>query len=311
MGRKLDEMDNHIKENTMLEKEAVKKLYDRYYDEIYSYILKRVKKAEIASDIIEDVFIESFMMSDSENPEKFLELTKQLADNACKKYESQIKVSTKNKKTATKKVVRRVSVVVSVFIAVLSVILKFNYASEQGKITWIEWAIQRHRTIQMGMEGVKEEDFDAFALNKICGGLPYGTVDLLDIGVDEDIYRNFKGIDSVGYIVDGSITVVSDPEKAFFAAWIEVASEEYGEIIVEEMKQNLKTEEWSYVDPISMERIDHWDNVSVDDFSFYTNKEYIFVSYSSEEEIDGKKLRSSKEMEKLFDKMVEIKRNNY
>lgn len=295
----------------MLKKEAVKILYERHYDEIYSYILKKVKLPEKAADITEDVFIEVFMMIDTEDSEKFWELGKKAADNACEEYERQIRAAKREKKSSNKKVRRRISLVIAVLMAILSIILKLGYASQQGKITWIEWAWQRHMTIQMGMEDVVEEDFDFIALNRIAGELPYGTSDLLEVGTDAKLYHNLYGIDSIGYIVDGAASVNTDPERTLFAAWIEVASEDYVEIIIEEMKQNLKKEGWSYVNPTTMEEMDHWDNVSVDDFSFYANGEYILVSYSSEEEVDGKKLRSSKQMEKIFDKMVKIKRNNY
>lgn len=286
-----------------MNKETINTLYQTFYAEMFAYIMAKVKDKDIAEDVTEDVFIELFMMRDIlENPEHFPKLGKRIADRECEKYvklECPAVKSDQSKKLWGKRI-RKISMFVSVIIAIMTVCTKL-ITIESGKTSWLQEVRHKNRIERAGLTGIEEDDFDAWALSSMHLPLSYGMWDILDIGVEEEYYRSYMGIDSVGYIVDG-VTSVQHPEVAMYASWIEVSDEKYVDQIIREIKSNLKPEEWEGT---------KIQGVSAEDFMYCSDGEYIFVCYFPDEEVNDIYIFDMEKLEKKFHKFVELKREIY
>ncbi len=157
-------------------------------------------------------------------------------------------------------------------------------------------------------------EFDFFALDEICGEharYGYGSIEEPD-EENEAWWRMHLGIESYDLVVDGAFTSTAD-DYQFYAALVETIDPQAAEIVINEMKTNLEPEKWTWVyyDEYFNESYFYWEDVSVQDFQFYTNGKYIFVSYVDQDLVESGEVPGSDNMQERFDYLIEARREVY
>jgi len=215
-------------------------------------------------------------------PEKFLELARKTADLKCKQQKGE---RIKNGLMITGAAICMIGLVVMLFWMSL---LQYT---EDG------WEIGEEPNDNQELSFCMNEIFKISQSN--C------AADLMDKTDASAVYQ-YTGIGDISLIKDGAMAWV-EPDEKFYVALIQVHHEEDVSHIINLMKEEMQPEEWfqDYYDDIDTIGENYqWNEVSIEDFEFYVNGDYILVTYVDPELVEGSQRPSSEEMQGWFDKCI-------
>lgn len=262
-----------------MDKDIKTSLYIAYYQEIYDYIKKKVKTSEQAVEATKETFEEIFKLQDEEKEsEEFLEYAKKIAESKCKNQ----------RRKRVESWLLKIGGVLCVvgFVGMLCFISYLKYIDCDPSIvddTEVNLCMQKIWRISQ------------------CES----AYDLMD-GGDALFTYYCTGIGDISLIKSGAMSWV-EPDEKFYVAMIQTHNEEDVNQIISLMKEKVKPQEWfeRYYNQVGTQEYQRsWNSVSIEDFDFYVNGEFILITYVDPELVKSGKRLSVKEMQKNFDKSV-------
>lgn len=267
-----------------MDKDRNMDLYITCYKEVYDYVKDKVKTPEQAMEATKETFEEIFGKSDiSENIEQFLEMAKTIADKKCKEQRW------KRSKRWLGKI--GIALCITGFVGMLCSASFLQYID------------------RIPGTGYQDQELN-FCLQEIFKiSQSNSALDFMDNGDANSAYY-YIGVGEISLIKDGAMSWV-EPNEEFYVAMIQVHDEKDVGHIIDLMKEKVEPQEWFEDYFEQMGTPDHkrsWNTVSVDDFEFYVNGEYILVTYVNPELVESGQRPSTEEMQKIFDSSIRKRR---
>lgn len=181
-----------------------------------------------------------------------------------------------------------------------------NDVLEQKMGDWYDW------------DGFEGENIGAQMISEIVGDdycNIYNPLTWIEDGeivyADEYSRKKFFGLTDVSN-VKWAFATETWRYPAFYVMLLQVEDEALMENVLTQVKKNIDPYEWDYC-PYDEEtdsygeRTTLWEGVTIDDFQFYVNQDYLLVTYADPGGVERDVLKSSEEMQQTLDSIVRYK----
>lgn len=167
-------------------------------------------------------------------------------------------------------------------------------------------------------DGFEGENIDVQIIGEIVGENYcniYNTLTWIEYGevvyADEYSRKIIFGLTDISN-VKWAIATETCRYPAFYVMLLQVEDEALMESVLTQVKKNIDPYEWDYC-PYEEEtdsygeRTTLWEGVTIDDFQFYVNQDYLLVTYADPGGVERDILKSSEEMQQTLDRIVRYK----
>jgi len=177
-----------------------------------------------------------------------------------------------------------------------------NDVMEQKMEFWHDWDGFEGEDIPIQMLGeIVEDSCHSFY------ELEY-TEQVEDVNEREDYRKKYYGLTDISN-VKWAIATEMYVYPSFYAMILQVNDVEAMESIINQIKDNIDPYEWNYYPYDAAtdtygDRTVFWSGVTIEDFQFYVNQDYLLVTYADPGGVERGLLTSSEEMQKTLDGLV-------
>ncbi|MBQ8558397.1 MAG: sigma-70 family RNA polymerase sigma factor [Tyzzerella sp.] len=130
----------------------------------------------------------------------------------------------------------------------------------------------------------------------------HGYYELNDM--EDSTLFTYTGLSDKSKMKNAVVTVV-EPNEQVYALLIQVNNQEDIDVLVSEIKANLRPNEWIWYGAESGDDSNVWSDVFIEDFTFYTNGDFILVSSVDQSLVNRRKRLSTEAMNARLDVIVE------
>lgn len=235
----------------------------------------------------------------------------QMAGEASLAVQAAVATAEETVKETSKALWERIVVGTSVAVVAATVVMPVKETKYQGKnVQEVVWENKLEEFKRLPES--ERMEFGEFAMNELCwDNTPYSSYYVIEKPdwENEDWWSFHLGIESYDLVKFGEVTA-SEADYQFYAAFVEAVDSESAEVLVNEIKSNIQPEKWAWYsyDENMNEEMVYWEDVTIEDFSFYTNGEYVFVSYVDQDLVNSGSSVSSEELNAEFDTLLKVKR---
>lgn len=135
----------------------------------------------------------------------------------------------------------------------------------------------------------------------------YGYYDLNE--AEDSTLTLYTGLSDRSKMKNAVVTVI-EPDERVYALLIQVYNQEDIDTLVSQLKANLRPNAWGWYITESGAYSNAWSDIYVDDFTFYTNGDFILVSFVEQSLVDSRDRLSTEDMNARFDMIVEEYESN-
>lgn len=130
----------------------------------------------------------------------------------------------------------------------------------------------------------------------------YGYYDLNE--AEDNTFSLYTGLSDRSKMKNAVVTVI-EPDEKVYVLFIQVYNQEDTSTLVSQLKANLRPDAWGWYVTESGAYSNNWSDTYVDDFSFYTNGDFILVSFVEQSLVNSRDRLSTEDMNARFDMIVE------